>query len=55
MKEFAFYFVLLTIFIKYTWLILLKDKKETTITNAFQNVLDEPNHKPNKVLVDKGR
>ena len=25
-----------------------------TITNAFQKVLDESNHKPNKIWVDKG-
>ena len=51
----CFLFCVIDIFIKYTWLILLKDKKETTITNAFQKVLDEPNHKPNKISVDKGR
>ena len=32
----------------------LKDKKGITITNAFQNILDESNLKPNKVWVDKG-
>ena len=32
----------------------LKDKKEITITNAFQKVLDESNRKPNKVWIDKG-
>ena len=31
-----------------------KDKMGITITNAFQNVLDESNHKPNKTWVDKG-
>ena len=43
------------IFSKYVWLIpLLKDKKTTTITNAFQKILDESNLKPNKIWVDKG-
>ena len=32
----------------------MKDKKGTTITNAFQKILDESGHKPNKVWVDKG-
>ena len=32
----------------------MKDEKDITITNAFQQRLDESNHKPNKVWVDKG-
>ena len=32
----------------------MKDKKGTTITNAFQKNLNESNHKPNKIWVDKG-
>ena len=32
----------------YAWLVPLKDKKGITITNAFQNVLDESNRKRNK-------
>ena len=31
-----------------------KRKKGTTITNAFQKILDESNSKPNKLWVDKG-
>ena len=42
------------IFSKYAWVILLKDKKGITITNVFQKFLDESNHKPNKIWVDKG-
>ena len=42
------------IFNKYTCVIPLKDKKRTAITNAFQNMLDESNRKPNKIRVDKG-
>ena len=33
---------------KHAWAIPLKDKKGITITNAFQKILDVPNHKPNK-------
>ena len=43
------------IFSKYAWVIPLKDKKGTTINNAFQKILDESNRKPNKILVDKRR
>ena len=42
------------IFTKYTWVIPLNDKKSTTITNAFQKILDECNRKPNKIWVNKG-
>ena len=41
-------------FIKYTWVIPLKDQKGTTITNVFQQILDESNRKSNKISVDKG-
>ena len=42
------------IFSKYAWVILLKDKRGTTITNAFQKILDESNRKLNKIWVDEG-
>ena len=42
------------IYSKYVWVVLLKDKKGITITNAFQIILDESSHKPNKIWVDNG-
>ena len=42
------------IFSIYAWVIPLKDKKGITITNDFQNILNESNHKPNKIWVEKG-
>ena len=42
---------MLLIFI--AWVIPLKDKKDTTITNAFQKRLDESDPKPNKIWVGK--
>ena len=42
------------IYSKYAWVIPLKDKKGTTITNAFQKILKEYNRKPKKIWVDKG-
>ena len=43
------------IFIKYAWIIPLKDKEGVTLTSPFQNNLKESNRKPNKIWVDKGR
>ena len=42
------------IFSKYVWLISLKDKKDITTTNAFQNVFKESDLKQRKIWVDKG-
>ena len=53
-KKFRFLLCVIDIYSKYAWVITFKDKKEITITNAFQKILDESNCKPNKVWVDKG-
>ena len=53
-KGIRFLLCVISIFSKYAWVILLKDKKGITITNAFQNILKESNRKPNKIWVDKG-
>ena len=42
------------IFSKYAWVISLKDKKGTAITNAFQKILNVLNRTPNKIWVDRG-
>ena len=52
-KGFQFYYVIGT-YSKYAWVIPLKDKKGIAITNAFQKILVEPGHKPNKTWVDEG-
>ena len=54
-KEFRISLCVIDIYIKYTWIVPLKDKKGITITNAFQNILDESNRKPNKTWVEKDR
>ena len=36
------------------WVVPLKDKKVTTITNAFQKILNESNHNPNEIWLEKG-
>ena len=53
-KGIRFLLCVIGIFSKYVWVIPLKDKKGITINNAFQIILDRPNSKPNKILVDKG-
>ena len=42
------------IYSKYAWVIPLKDEKGITITNVFQNFLDESGRKLNKIGTDKG-
>ena len=53
-KGFRFLLCVIDIYSKYAWVIPLKDKKGTTITNAFQKSLNESNLKPNTIWVDKG-
>ena len=44
---------LIDIYSKFTWVIPLKDKTGIRITNAFQKILKESNHKLNKICVEK--
>ena len=53
-KGFRFLLCVVVIYIKHAWAAPLKDKKNMTITNTFQKILDESNPKPNKIRVDKG-
>ena len=41
-------------FNKYSFVIPLKDKKGTTIVNAFQSILNNSKRKPNKTWTDQG-
>ena len=41
------------LFSKYAWVIPLKDKKGTSIVNAFKKIISEK-RKPNKIWVDQG-
>ena len=52
-KEFPFLLCAIDIQSKYAWVVPLKDKRDITITNFFQEILDEFGHKPNKIWVDK--
>ena len=53
-KKFRFLLCVINIYSKYAWVIPLKDKKDITITNAFQKMLDELKRQPNKTWVHKG-
>ena len=53
-KGFRFLLCVFDIFSKHAWVIPLKDLKGTTITYAFQKMLDKSRRKPNKIWVDKG-
>ena len=53
-KGFQVLLCVIDIFIKYAWVVPLKDKKSESIVNAFQKILKESNRKPNKIWVDKG-
>ena len=53
-KGFRFLLCVIDIFSKYVWVVPLKDKKGTSIVNAFQKILKESDRKPNKIWVDKG-
>ena len=43
------------VFIKYAWVKALKDKKDKTVVNAFIEIVNETNCKPNKLWVDQKR
>ena len=49
---FRFLLSVIDVYSKYTWVILSKDEKGTTITNVFQKILNES--KPNKIWENKG-
>ena len=42
------------LFSKYAWVISIKEKKGTSIVNAFKKILSASNRKPNKIWVDQG-
>ena len=42
------------LFSKYACVVPIKDKKGTSIVNAFKKILNDSNRKPNKIWVDQG-
>ena len=53
-KAIRFLLCVIDIFIKYAWVVPLKDKKGVGIVAAFQSILKQSIRKPNKIWVDKG-
>ena len=53
-KGFRFLLCVIDIFSKYAFVVPLKDKKGSSIVNAFQSILDKSGRKPNEIWVDKG-
>ena len=53
-KGFRFLLCVIDIFSKYVWVVPLRDKKDVSIVNAFQNISKYFKRKPNKMWVDKG-
>ena len=52
-KEIKYLLCVINLFSKYAWVIPLKDKKGTSIVNAFQKIILEK-RKPNNIWVDQG-
>ena len=53
-EGFRFLVCVIDIFIKYAWVVPLKDKKGVSIVNAFQIIINDSTGKLNKIWVDKG-
>ena len=53
-KGFKYLLCAIDLFSKYAWVIPLKDKKGTSIVNAFKKIISEGQRKPNKIWVDQG-
>ena len=53
-KGFNFLLCVIDIYSKYAWVVPLKDKKDVSIVNVFQSILNKSNRKPDKIWVDKG-
>ena len=53
-KWICFLLYAIDILSKYAWVIALKVKKGTTVTDTFEKVLHESNRKPNQLCVNIG-
>ena len=53
-KGFEYLLCAIDLFSKYAWVIPIKDKKGTSIVNAFKKIISEGQRKPNKTWVDQG-
>ena len=53
-KGFKYLLCAINLFSKYAWVIPKKDKKGTSIVNAFKKIVSKGQRKPNKIWVDQG-
>ena len=53
-KEIKYLLCTINLFSKYSWVFPIKDKKGTSIVNAFKKIISEGRRKPNKIWVDQG-
>ena len=51
-KNVKYLLCVIDVFIKYAWVKSLKDKKRKIVLNAFMEIVNELNCKPNKLWVD---
>ena len=54
-KNVKYLLCVIDVFTKYGWVKSLKDKKGKTVFNAFIEIVNESDRKPNKLCVDEGR
>ena len=52
-KEIKYLLCTINLFSKYSWVFSIKDKKGTSIVNAFKKIISEGRRKPNKIWVIK--
>ena len=53
-KGFKYLLCAIDLFSKYVWVIPIKDKRGTSIVNAFKKIISKGQKKPNKIWVDQG-
>ena len=53
-KGIRFLLCVVDIFSEFAWVAPFKDKKEVTIVNAFQSILDSSKRKPSKIWINQG-
>ena len=53
-KGIKYLLCVIDLFSKYACVIPIKDKKGTSIVNAFKKILSDSDRKPNKIWVDQG-
>ena len=50
-RKFRFLLCVIDIFSKYAWVVPLKDKKDDSIVDAFQKILDKSDRKANFTII----